>query len=91
MFGNLFNSKLLSLQGFANQTVDLRSPQQLQNLNIVKKELPPFWMDLESILKFEPSSRFLPADVANIVKKMLQIRVDIFENSVQRRNTDYIR
>ena len=36
------------------------------------------------------SARFLPGDISAIVEKLIDIRIETFENAVERRNEDYL-
>ena len=78
------------LQSFCEQTVNVRSAENQQNIKILAQELPALWPNLLDIMILE-SSQFLPNDVAEIVKKMILIRRRTFDNAAQRSDEDYIR
>lgn len=51
--------------------------------------MPALWPNLVAIMNLEKSN-YLPADVANIVLKLISIRRNTFLNSAVRSNEDYI-
>ena len=78
------------LQSFCDQTLNVRLAQNQQNIKILAKELPALWPNLLDVMNLE-SSLFLPNEVAQIVKKMIEIRRGTFDNAARRSDNDYIR
>lgn len=78
------------LESFCERNIDLRSPNEHDNLQLVKKELPALWQCLLQILKLEKQQKFLPWDVSYIVKKLISIRRGLYRTAPDRRNQDYI-
>lgn len=76
------------LKRFANQSLDLLSARNIESLNLVKIELPPFWDMLKNIIELEKNA-FLPPDVACIVLRLLDIRKRTFREAVKRSQSDY--
>ena len=76
-------------QDFCNRTLDLNSPAEKDKLSIVRSELPALWQQLSTILKYEKAKYLLP-DIAAIVKKLLKMRKEIFDNSTPRASDDYV-
>ena len=46
---------LLILMSFARKAIDLSNASNINDLKMLKKEIPPFWDMLQSILKYEKS------------------------------------
>ena len=53
-------------------------------------EIPPLWNSLKKILSSEKRLKFLPKDVAAIIIRLIQIRTNMFRNSIVRKNEDYL-
>ena len=77
------------LEDFCYQNLNIRSTQNLEKQEIVDREMPALWPNLVAIMNLEKSN-YLPADVANIVLKLISIRRNTFVNSAVRSNEDYI-
>ena len=78
------------MQDFCNQLVDLRSPEERENLLFVKSEAPALWDAISDILNFEKHSRFLPLHASRIVSRVLYMRIEIFVNAPEEHSEDYI-
>ena len=78
------------LQSFCEQTLNVRSAENQQHLNILIRELPALWPNLLDIMNLE-CSQSLPNEVAAIVIRMIEIRRGTFTNAAQRNNDDYVR
>ena len=77
----------VSFQDWCNQTVDIRSHEHRDKLALLRRELPPLMDQLLDILTLEKTSRFLPQDVASIVMKLIDIRVNF--KKTKRKTSDY--
>ena len=80
---------LVILKDFAEENIDLRSPDNIDKLNTLQKEISPLWTSLRKILGKEKTSKYLPKDVGELVLKLIQIRKNTFRNASQRSSTDY--
>ena len=83
------DESLQILQSFCERMLNVRSAQNQQQNNILSRELPALWPNLLDIMDFE-SSQFIPADLAAIVNKMIEIRRNTFINAAERRDDDYV-
>lgn len=79
---------LLLLRQFAEGSLDLKNLANIDQLNLIKSELPPLWSMLQSILDVE-NVAFLPDDVATIVLRLLKIRDNTFRKAATRSSNDY--
>ena len=77
------------LYNFADEELDLRSTEQSDQVDIVEKDFPTFWESMKEILIYEKHLRFLPRDVAQIVKKLVEIRMSTFSESAKRYDENY--
>ena len=68
------------LEDYCDQLISLRSPEHNDDLKLVMAELPALWPDLLDILN-RLDSTYLPLQVSAIVKKLIEIRRNIFINS----------
>ena len=78
------------LREFAQERVDLRSPENSNKLKLLMNEIPPLWHSLTRILSKEKQLQFLPNDVSAVILKLIEIRTEMFRNSATRRNEDYV-
>ena len=85
-----FSTILSVLQEFCNQQRNLRSVSEKENLSLVASQVPSLWNSLSDIIHFENASQYLPADVSSIVKKLVNMRINLIEQSPQRTQTDYV-
>lgn len=76
------------LRLFCEETLDIRSVEEVDKLEFLQQQLPAFWPMLTDILDLE-GSKYLPADVQPIVLRLLEIRTNIFLNAADRANGDY--
>ena len=76
------------LEDYCDQLISLRSPEHNDDLKLVMAELPALWPDLLDILN-RLDSTYLPLQVSAIVKKLIEIRRNIFINSPDRYSADY--
>ena len=72
------------LMDFCNEQLDLRSNTNREKIETLKREFPALWSSLQEILLLEKTHRYLPPDTSAIVRRLLEIRVSIFENSLMR-------
>ena len=77
------------LKSFCEQTVNMRDPRNIKQLQVVISELPAFWPILDNICMLE-NSAFLPDLVSRIVLKLLMIRKSMFDNVADRNPEDYV-
>ena len=84
------NLPLQYLSEFCAEELDLRSPEQSQKVLLLQKELPVLWDFLIQILKIDVTSRWLPRDLASILREMLTIRESIFDLAPHRNSTQYV-
>ena len=77
------------LYNFADEELDLRSTDQSDQVDIVEKDFPTFWESMKEILCYDKHLRFLPDDVAQIVKKLVEIRISTFNESAKRYDENY--
>ena len=77
------------LFNFADEALDLRSPDQSEQVDIVEKDFPSFWTSIKEILAHEKHLRFLPKDVSEIVKSLVEIRMNTFRDSAKRYDNNY--
>ena len=80
---------LVILKDFAEENVDLRSPDNIDKLKTLQKEISPLWTSLRKILGKEKTSKYLPRDVGRVVLRLIEIRKSTFRNAAQRHSTDY--
>ena len=72
------------LKAFCRKEIDLLSVRYIPSLKLVQEQMPPFWNILNSIIKLEESSQYLPKDVAAITLKLLEIRYLTLRRATQR-------
>ena len=77
------------LKAFCRKEIDLLSVSNIPSLQLVQEQMPPFWNILNSIIKLEESSQYLPKDVAAITLKLLEIRYLTFRRATQRDSSLY--
>ena len=77
------------LYNFADEELDLRSTDESDKVDIVEKDFPTFWESMKDIMSYEKHLRFLPKDVANIIKILVEIRMSTFSNSAKRFDENY--
>ena len=77
-------------QDIAERSVDLRSSAEIDNINTLRSETPALSLALTEILKYESNYQFLPQDVCEILKKLVEIRDELFEKAPHRSSSDYI-
>ena len=82
------NTALEYLESFCNETLDVRSVVEIGKLGFLKQQLPAFWPMLTDILDLE-GKKYLPADVCQIVLKLIEIRRNTFLNAATRQDHDY--
>ena len=75
------------LEDFLNGTIDIFSANQKPNLELIRKELPALWKSVYSIIMLE-KSRHLKSDMKDILRKLLNMRVQIFENAAKRSSSE---
>ena len=80
---------LTILRNFCSQSINLRTPEQANNLSKVQKELPAIWSTLLNILNLEKLN-FLPDDVSNIVQKLITMKTEIISKAPERFSENYI-
>ena len=83
------NTVSTTCQDFAEERVDLRSPENIDKLKQLMDEIPHLWNSLKTILGLEKRLKYLPKEVSNVVLRLIQMRTDMFRNSTQRKNEDY--
>ena len=52
--------------------------------------IPPLWNSLQQILIMEKCLKYLPKDISAVITRLIQIRTDMFRNSTQRKDEDYV-
>ena len=77
------------LEQYLNRSINLRSPEQKENLLFIKSEVPALFEAMNCILNFENEEVYLPLDVAIVIKKLITMRVAVFSNSPARKTEDY--
>lgn len=88
-FIQITNGKVLDvLQDFVNGTIDIFSGNQKNNLDLLRKEVPALWKLLYQILLLE-KSRHLDVNMKEILQKLIDMRIEIFENAAERSSSDY--
>ena len=80
---------LVVLQSFCEETINVRSAANQNDLVLITKELPALWPNILEIVNLE-KSEYLPQDMSRIILKMIQIRRNTFRNSAERLDEDYI-
>ena len=73
---------------FLNRQTDVRSPENIAILQLIIEEIPNVWKNVIDILNLE-SSKWLPEAVSAILKKVIEMREEIFVNSPPRSEADY--
>ena len=82
------NLPLNYLELFCQETLDLRSVDEIEKLEFMQKQLPAFWPMLTNILDLE-GTKYLPPDVKCIVLKLIDIRKTTFLSAATRNDDDY--
>ena len=83
------SSRVLDLlQDFINRTLDIFSANQKNNLDIIRKEVPALWKSIYEIMLLE-KSRHLDDDMKEIMQKLIDMRIEIFEKAAERLSSDY--
>ena len=77
------------LESFCNRQTDLRSVSQNENLKLIVSEFPALWPDLDEILDAVDAD-YLPVEVSDLIKRLIEMRRNIFLNSPDRFSTDYV-
>ena len=77
------------LSDFCNEQLDLRSPEHSDKVLILQKELPVLWSYVSHILMIEVTQRWLPHDFAELIKKLIEIREETFNNAPHRYQSQY--
>ena len=62
----------------------------IDQLNLLQQEIPALFHTLIAIMQYEETCRFLPGDVAALVRHILKIRENLFRQAPRRRSTDYV-
>ena len=78
------------LSDFCNEQLDLRSPEHSDKVLILQKELPVLWSYVSHILMIEVTQRWLPHDFAELIKKLIEIREETFNNAPHRYQSQYL-
>ena len=79
---------LTYLESFCQESLDIRSVNEVDKLDFLQHQLPAFWPMLTNILDLE-GRKYLPPDVCRIVVKIIQIRRNTFRNAAARNDNDY--
>ena len=82
------NDPLVYLQQFCAEELNLRSIANQDKLQLIAEEIPALWPNLLAIMDLEKND-FLPLDVANILTKMVEIRISTFRNAAERSDNEY--
>ena len=61
-----------------------------ETLAMLRSEFPPLMDQLLDILALEKRSRFLPADVAELILRIIGVRRSIFVNAEKRKTVHYM-
>ena len=80
---------MFASQSFCEETINVRSAANQNDLVLITKELPALWPNILEIVNLE-KSEYLPQDMSRIILKMIQIRRNTFRNSAERLDEDYI-
>ena len=78
------------LDRFCKGQLDIRSAESNQDLKLVMSEFPALWPQLQKILNLEDIG-FLPDAVAEVIKKLIEMRSNIFVKAADRFDDDYVR
>ena len=60
------------------QKTNIRDGNHNSELQLIQEEIPVAWQHLIDILNYEQDEDFLPADIAIILLKLLEIRRDTY-------------
>ena len=78
------------LERFCKGQQNIRLAKSNQDLKLVMSEFPALWPQLEEILNLTDRV-FLPDAVAEVIKKVIEMRRNIFESACNRSSDDYVR
>ena len=71
-------------------TTDLLDQTNIHRLNHLSEEVPALFGHLVVILRYEQSCRSLPQDVADLVRRLVTVRNQLFQNATPRSASNYI-
>ena len=75
---------------FCQQTLNLRSSENISKLKVVMSELPALWGHMRDILNYEKTT-FLPRKIGCIIVELLNIRQNTFFSSEEREEYVHVR
>ena len=80
---------LAILNSYCEETIDLRQPELAEATSLVQSEFPALWKSLMEIMSLEKTLTFLPADVSEITRTLIKIRIETYEKSSTRQAENY--
>ena len=78
------------LRSFCNEDLALKDIENIENLRLLREEIPVLWAILDDVCTYD-KSLYLPREIAAIVIQLLDIRQNTFINAANRNEDMYVK